>query len=163
MLRICSSSGGTSLPLLPPLPSPCPLPPYLRLLGTMPRMSSSSCPPSLPLSPPPPPYLRLLGMMPRMSSSSCPPSLPLPPPPLPTVAGDDAQDVLLLLPPFPPPAPSSPYLRLLGMMPRMSSSSGGTSLRACHHSSSLAFVTCSMSPKLKASPWLGRPLSADGL
>lgn len=54
------------------------------------------------------------------------------------------------------------YRFLLGMIPSPSSLDSGTSLRACHHSSSLAFVTCSMSPKCKLKPRPGRPLSLLG-
>ena len=50
-------------------------------------------------------------------------------------------------------------LRLLGITPLPSSSPRAFSRLACHHSSSLALVTWRISPYLKLSPWLGRPLS----
>ena len=58
--------------------------------------------------------------------------------------------------------PLSTYLFLLGIMPSPWSVPLPTSLRACHHSSSLALVTCRMSPCLKLRPRPGRPLSRAG-
>lgn len=55
--------------------------------------------------------------------------------------------------------PGEPHRRLLGMKPMSSVSLSGWTRRACHHSSSLASITCSTSPKRKLRAWLRKPQS----
>lgn len=55
--------------------------------------------------------------------------------------------------------PREPHRRLLGMKPMSSVSLSEWTRRACHHSSSLASITCSTSPKRKLRAWLRKPQS----
>ena len=54
------------------------------------------------------------------------------------------------------------YLNLDGIIPSPSSIPVVLMRLACHHSSSLALVTCRISPKQNAKPLLGNPESFDG-